>query len=58
VNENGYKILGFAVWHGGRWYLRRAYRRKRHSVRKRAALAGLVTLVLGGAIAVLARRGR
>jgi hypothetical protein len=58
VNESGYKILGFAVWHGGRWYLRRSYRRKRHSLRKRAARAGLVTLVLGGAVAVLARRGQ
>jgi len=23
VSATGYRILGFAVWHGGRWYLRR-----------------------------------
>ena len=23
MNGNGYKLLGFAVWHAGKWYLRR-----------------------------------
>ena len=23
MNSTGYKLLGFAVWHGGKWYLRR-----------------------------------
>jgi hypothetical protein len=58
VNATGYKVLGFAVWHGGRWYVRRAYLQKLPSLRKRAALGGLVVLTLGGAAAVVARRGR
>jgi hypothetical protein len=23
MNGNRYKLLGFIVWHGGKWYLRR-----------------------------------
>jgi hypothetical protein len=23
MSGNGYKLLGYAVWHGGKWYLRR-----------------------------------
>ena len=23
MSANGYKILGYLVWHGGKWYLRR-----------------------------------
>lgn len=23
VNGNGYKLLGYVVWQGGKWYLRR-----------------------------------
>jgi hypothetical protein len=23
MNGNGYKFLGYAVWHAGKWYLRR-----------------------------------
>ena len=23
MNGTGYRILGYAVWHGGKWYLRR-----------------------------------
>ncbi len=23
VNGTGYRILGYAVWHGGKWYLAR-----------------------------------
>lgn len=34
----GYKLLGMAVWHGGRWYLRR--RVGRASLRRRLLLAG------------------
>ena len=50
MSGTGYKLLGFAVWNGGRWYLRR-----RVAVR-RVALKGLVAAgVLAGA-AVLARR--
>jgi hypothetical protein len=57
VNATGYKVLGFAVWHGGKWYLRRTYLQKLPSARKSAGLTGLVILAIGGAIAVAVRRG-
>ena len=25
MNSTGYKLLGFAVWNGARWYVRRNY---------------------------------
>ena len=40
----GYKLLGFAVWQGGKWYLRR----RMHGTARKAAIAGLAALVLGG----------
>ena len=50
----GYKLLGFAVWHGAKWYLRRRYGDK-----PRKLLAGAV---VGGAVltgaAMAARQGR
>jgi hypothetical protein len=51
MNGNRYKILGYVVWHGGKWYLRR-----RLPSRRGVALsaAGLLGLLAGGA--VLARR--
>jgi hypothetical protein len=44
----GYKILGFAVWHGGKWYARR---RLRGATRK-LAVAGVAGLLIAGAVAV------
>jgi hypothetical protein len=51
MSPNGYKIIGYAVWKGGRWYLRQRLPRAR-----RFALAGVT--VTGGAIAaaILAKR--
>ena len=51
MNGNGYKLLGYVVWRGGKWYLRR----RLPSARKiaLAAGAGLSTAL---AAAVLARR--
>lgn len=46
----GYKLLGFVVWQGGRWWLRR----KLSDRQTRLALAGLGVVglaVAGGAIA-------
>jgi hypothetical protein len=43
----GYKILGFAVWQGGKWYLRR----RLQGARRKAAIGGLAALVIAGAVA-------
>jgi hypothetical protein len=49
----GYKVLGYIVWHGAKWYLRRRY-----GDRARKFLVG--GLVAGGVVAALVaqRRGR
>ncbi|HEY1456906.1 MAG TPA: hypothetical protein VGF15_00180 [Solirubrobacteraceae bacterium] len=57
MNSTRYKILGYTVWHGGRWYLRRRYLSRLPSRRRLGAglllgaLLGLLALIL------LARRG-
>lgn len=48
MSRSGYQILGFLVWHGARWYLRRRYGRFVPS--RRVAAAGLV----GAAVAAIA----
>lgn len=51
----GYKLLGFAVWRAGKWYLSR----RLHDQQRKLALAGLAGLVLaGGAAAARARASR
>ena len=45
----GYKLLGFAVWQGGKWYVRR----RLHGAARKVAIAGLAALVVGGAIAAV-----
>jgi hypothetical protein len=47
MNGNRYKLLGFVVWQGGRWYLRR-----RLPSARRVALTGAATAtaLLGGAV--------
>jgi hypothetical protein len=51
VSANGYKLLGFAVWRGAKWYVRRRF----HS--RRIALAGSLGLIgAAGAAALIARR--
>jgi hypothetical protein len=49
VNGTGYKLLGFVVWRGARWYARK----RLPSARKLALLAvgGLSAAVAAGAIA-------
>jgi hypothetical protein len=42
----GYKLIGFVVWQGGRWYLRRRFP---GAGRKAALAAGLGVAVIGGA---------
>ncbi len=46
----GYQALGFAVWNGVKWYLRRRY----GNVARRLALGGLVV----AAVAALAVAGK
>ena len=49
----GYKLLGFAVWQGGKWYLRRRF----EGASRKLAIAGLGALVIGG-VALTAQRQR
>ena len=38
----GYQVLGYAVWNGAKWYLRRRY----GAIPRKVAAAGLVGLVI------------
>jgi hypothetical protein len=42
----GYKVLGFLVWQGGKWYARRRF----SDSRARLAVAGVSAAVLAGAV--------
>ncbi len=46
IDGMGYKALGFVVWQGGKWYLRR----RMQGTGRRAALAGLSVAVLAGVV--------
>ena len=52
----GYKILGYIVWHAGKWYVRR----RAPNLPRNAAIAGGTALLLGGVGAAVAasRRGQ
>jgi hypothetical protein len=43
----GYKILGFAVWHGSKWYVRR----RMTGLKAKLAVAGVGALVVAGVAA-------
>jgi hypothetical protein len=43
----GYKLLGFAVWRGARWYARR----RLGGARRKLALAGVSAAVVAGLFA-------
>ena len=47
----GYKILGFAIWNGAKWYLKGRYGRN-----KRLAAAGIVGLAVVGLAVASSRR--
>lgn len=49
----GYKLLGYVVWQGGRWYLQRRFP---GAGRKLAIAGGTGLLVIGGAAAFAAQR--
>lgn len=42
MGKTGYQVLGFVVWKGGRWYLRRRY----GDTPRKLAIAALLGLVL------------
>ena len=49
----GYKVLGYAVWQGGKWYVRRRFP---HAARNAAVAGGVGLLAIGGAVAFVAMR--
>ena len=46
MNRVGYQALGFAVWKGGKWYLRRRY----GEAPRKAALGGLAVLLVAALV--------
>jgi hypothetical protein len=53
----GYKILGYAVWNGVKWYLQgRVPGSSRKLPTRKLAAAGLGTAMVAGAGAVIAQR--
>jgi hypothetical protein len=48
----GYKVLGFAVWQGAKWYLRRKF----PGAGRKLAIAGAAGAVLAGGAAIALRR--
>jgi hypothetical protein len=55
MNRSAEKLLGYAVWEGGKWYVRHRYLRRLPSIRV-LALSGLATVAVGVAGVTLARR--
>lgn len=55
VNGTGYKILGFVVWRGARWYVRRAARRYVPS-RPAAVGAGALAVAVIAAVVLAGKR--
>jgi hypothetical protein len=50
MTGTGYKLIGYAVWNGGKWYLQRRLAVRRIAVKGAAALLGLA------GVGLLARR--
>jgi len=53
MSASGYRLLGYAVWHGGKWYLRR---RLPLPSRRALALSGMAGCGAAAAAVLLARR--
>jgi hypothetical protein len=47
MSDMGYKLLGFLVWRGGKWYLRR----RMPELRPKLVVGGLAVLVVAGVAA-------
>lgn len=57
MNRTGYQLLGFVVWKGGTWYVRRQYGWLIPS--RRVAIGGLVgAAIVGTAVMSGGRRSR
>jgi hypothetical protein len=52
ITPMGYKLLGYVVWHGGKWYARRRLRGARRTV----AITAVVALVLVGLLGASRQR--
>ncbi|HEX4363484.1 MAG TPA: hypothetical protein VHZ75_02975 [Solirubrobacteraceae bacterium] len=52
----GYKMLGFVVWHGARWYARRRVTQAMPS-RRTVSIGALAVGLVGAGAVVAARRG-
>jgi len=52
--DTGYKLLGFLVWRGAKWYLRR----RMPALRPKLAAGGIAVLVLAGIAAGVAASQR
>ncbi len=50
----GYKLLGFAVWKGAKWYLRRRYGDKPRKI----AAAGVVGVAIAAGVVIAGRQAR
>jgi hypothetical protein len=46
MSGNGYKLLGYAVWQGGKWYVRRRLPLRRLAIVGALAGGGLLAAVL------------
>jgi hypothetical protein len=57
MNGNGYKVLGFVVWQGGKWYVRRTYGRYLPSRRTAGAAAGLAVVAVAAVVLAGRRDG-
>lgn len=48
----GYKLLGYAVWRGGKWYAKRRLR----GAQRTLAISGVGALVVAGLLGAFARQ--
>jgi hypothetical protein len=46
MNATGYKVVGYVVWKGGRWYLRQRLPRARTLALRGLAAAGALTVAV------------
>ena len=48
----GYKVLGYVIWRGGKWYAKRRLRGAQRSL----AITGVAALVLAGLVGAFVRQ--